>query len=215
MFCRHCGTEGRDGDMHCTKCGHPLASESEQPPGLASEPYTPRQTTRFRLGRFVVGHAKGKLILASIAIIAGIGALSGGSSDTTPRAADAAPAAAVTSEETAVDQEAAAQDAQTTTTAAPARVGVKGADGRTYYCSGSALDDARTKKARADRRDKLLTQRKRSYRQFLAAHPEKDLPPADYDRYKTLRARYTAQLKYTNTAIDSYNQILSSRCDPQ
>jgi hypothetical protein len=216
MFCRHCGTKGRDGDMHCTKCGQPLSEQAEHQPGLASEPYTPRQTTGFRLGRFVTAHTKGLLILAGIAIIAGIGALSDGSSDTTPGAADAAPAAAVTTEETAVDQAAAAsQDAQTTTTAAPVRVGVKGADGRTYYCSGAALADAKTKKARSDRRDKVLTQRKRSYRRFLAAHPEKRLAPADYDRYKYLRARYSAQLKFTNSAIDSYNHVLDSRCDPQ
>jgi hypothetical protein len=215
MFCRHCGTKGRDGDLHCTKCGQPFDDQAERQPGLASQPYTPPQTTQFRLGRFVTAHAKGLLILAGIAIVAGIGALSGGSSDTTPGAADAAPAAAVTAEEDTVGKDAAARDAQTTTTAVPARVGVKGSDGRTYYCSGSALYDAKVKKARADRRHKVLTQRKRSFRQFLAAHPEKNLASSDYDRYKYLRARYSAQVKYTNTAIDSYNQVLDSRCDPQ
>jgi hypothetical protein len=215
MFCRHCGTKGRDGDMHCTKCGKPLDEQSEPQPGVASQPYTPPQTTQFRLGRFVTAHAKGLLILAGIAIIAGIGALSGGSSDTTPGAADAAPAAAVSTEEAAVDQDAAAQDAQTTTTSAATRVGIKGSDGRTYYCSGSALAGAKTKKARADRRDEVLTQRKRSFRQFLAAHPEKNLAPGDFNRYKYLRARYSAQVKYTNSAIGSYNHVLDSRCDPE
>jgi hypothetical protein len=210
MFCRHCGTEGRDGDMHCSKCGQPIASQSERHPGLSSEPYTPRQTAGFRLSRFAVAHAKGLLILAGIAII---GALTGGSSDTTPGAADAAPGAAVTSEETAVDQDAAAPEAQNTTATAPGRVGVKGADGRTYYCSGSALDAADTKTAAADRRKKLLTQRRAVFRKFLREHPEKTLAPADYDRYKYLRARYSAQLKFTNKAIDAYNAVLEGRCD--
>jgi hypothetical protein len=213
VFCRHCGTQARPGDQHCTKCGQPLGSTPDPESGSSSAPYAPPRTARFRLGRFVAAHAKGMFILLVVAGIGTAAALSAGSGDTTPGPDDAAPAAAVAGEEAAVDRQ--STTPATADTKVPKRVGVTGSDGRTYYCSGAALDDADAKKARADRREKVLDQRKRAFRHFLATHPEKDLAPADYKRYKTLRARYRAQLRYTNIAVDSYNQVLDSRCDPR
>ena len=218
MFCRHCGTHARPDDRHCTKCGEVLNHDGQTRPEPSFTRYTPPESGGFRVGRFIAAHAKGLLILAAIAVLGGIAALSASSPDTTPGPADAAPSAAVSTEADAVDRQSTvptpSDPTKTRTSPAPKRVSVTGADGRTYYCSGAALDEADSDNARVERREKLLRQRRSTFRAFLRQHPEKALASPDYARYKYLRARLQAQLKFTNRAIRAYNHVLGTRCDP-
>lgn len=217
MYCRHCGTQARRVDRHCTKCGEVLNHDAQTTPDPSFTRYTPPETVGFRIGRFIVDHAKLLLILAAIAVLGGIAALSGSAADTTSGAADAAPSAAVSTEADAIDRQSTdttpSDPTKTATSPPPKRVGVTGADERTYYCSGSALDEANAGDARVQRREKLLRQRRSGFRAFLRQHPEKTLAPPDYARYKYLRSRYSAQLKFTNRAFDVYNHVLDTRCD--
>jgi hypothetical protein len=55
--------------------------------------------------------------------------------------------------------------------------------------------------------ERSLVRRRRRFRRFLAAHPERNLSAEDYARYKALRARYRAALTRYNRSVAAYNRL--------
>jgi hypothetical protein len=156
-----------------------------------------------------VRHAGGFLGLAVVALI-GLAAILGSSNDTTPGPGDAAPAAAVAAEQ---QREDATETATATPTATPRPVSARGADGRTYMCSYSVLDDVDAAKDRITRRQKILKARRAAVRRIERQYPSGRAPDAVVDRYDKLVARSNAQVDWTNKAVDQYNALLRKECD--
>ena len=74
----------------------------------------------------------------------------------------------------------------------------------------------RAVEAEADKLDpleKVLTQRKSALQSFLRVHPEKALPPAAYERYRTLHASYSAALSRFNAQVARYNAAATRHND--
>jgi hypothetical protein len=56
-----------------------------------------------------------------------------------------------------------------------------------------------------DSLEAVVNARKSAFQSFLGAHPEKTLPPAVYERFRTLRASYSLALSRFNAQVVRYN----------
>jgi len=235
-FCSSCGQQARPDDRFCIGCGREVNADAAPASDTAFRaPEHPRRRT----GNLVVRHSRALMALAVVATIGVGAALSGSPEDTNPTAADAAPAADVLAEqrvqEAAAEQRAnraadleraleAVQSAREPSTKprehkatpqpSPEPVAVRGSNGKTYMCDSSAIGKVDAKQAVVKRREKVLKTRRRAVRALIRKYPGRSAPPSVVDRYEWLRARANAQVRFTNRAIDAYNQTLRTACDP-
>jgi hypothetical protein len=141
-----------------------------------------------------------------------IAALAGCSDDTTPRADDVAPRSAERTEAARQLAESTA-DASARPTHAP--ITAKGAHGRTYSCPFSVGGRLDASNAKVQRRKKVLRARRAPLRRIERRYRHGGAPAAVVDRYESLRARYNAQVVWTNKAIREHNRLLRKECSPK
>lgn len=73
-FCSNCRAQARPSDRFCLKCGTEINPSAQNDP-VNLGPVEYRATIGSRIGDYVVGNAKGFLIIVGVAVIGGIGAL--------------------------------------------------------------------------------------------------------------------------------------------
>lgn len=162
---------------------------------------------------FVVRHRRVLLFVAAVATLAVVGlVLDRTSHDTTPGPEDVAPAS---------DVAAAMKSSEKASTTKPAKhrprdsrgVRAQNSDGKTYWCRPGALGEVDAANDRAVRREKVLKERRAAVRALEKQYPDGTAPGAVVDRYDRLVAEVNAQVKYTNRAIEHYNDLLRQNCD--
>jgi hypothetical protein len=147
-----------------------------------------------RAGGSLVGGARRLTILAVIAAMTAVVALTGCSSNTTPGPSDTAPTPSVDRIE---------PDVRT-----------RGADGNTYICAFAVLDRVHAAKDRVTRRRKVLKASREAVRRLVKQYPSGTAPHYIVIRYDKLAARANAQRTWTNKAIHQYNRMLRQACNP-
>jgi hypothetical protein len=131
-------------------------------------------------------------------------------------AATALVAAACGSDETIQIPTAPSPTGTTSTSAAPKTKTVKLFNGKTVVvdiaCSvrlhiSADRDEAVAAAKKLPSLKQHELDRRRDFRRFLAAHPERALTPAEYATYRSLRARYRSAVTRYNRQVRTYNRL--------